>query len=711
RALGAEVEVAAVDVTDRDATTALVDRLASDDGLPLRGVVHAAGVSDPQFARDVEPDRFRAVWAPKVTGAWILHEATKEKDLDLFVCLSSVAATWGSQHLASYSAANAFLDTLAHTRRAQGLPALTVAWGPWALPSGLFDGEVLAFMESIGLRQLAPAQCLDLLGRLQAAGDTETFVCAADWSTYGPVMEARRPRPRLRDLVAQHEQQSSGDAALLAKLEGADGDERERILLRVATEAVADVLQLKPDAVDPDGEVFQLGLDSLMVMEIVGRLRALLGIELRPSELFDRASARAWAAHLATRVAGDENAASTNGDWTTPDKIAEDAHLADDVVPVAPAPSEPPAALRDVLLTGATGFVGVFVLAELLTAGAERVRCLVRADDEAAGLERIEANAAQYLELPHDWRERTHVVLGDLGAPGLGVEDLDHLISEADAVLHVGAGVNFAHPYERLRAPNVQGTEELLRACGKHGTPLHHVSTYGIWGLPTDGRDVIREGDDIATAGKLITGYVQTKWAAERLALDAAARGVPVACHRLGRVLGDARTGAALTTHFTLRVIKGCIQLGAAPDMDDLDIEMTPVDYVAKALVHLAKTTAPKEGDVFHLVNQRHMPFATLVDHLRARGWALETLDPHTWYERLESALGNEPNELHPVMDTVRELVVGGERAIVYDDTRARQALSGSGITCPPLDRQLLDTYLDRLVLTEYLPPVPAASV
>ena len=710
RALGAQVEVEAVDVTDADAVRTLVERLCADETLPLRGVVHAAGVSGPQFARDVTPEAYAAVWAPKVEGAWALHEATRDADIDLFVCFSSVAASWGSQHLASYSASNAFLDALAYQRRADGLPGLTVAWGTWALDSALFGADVLEFMESIGLRQLAADQCLDLLLRLHASGATGAMVCAADWATYRPVMEARRPRPRLSRIHATEADVAEGDEELLRSLAAAAPGDRAALLVATVRRAVGAVLELDPERVDADGDVFALGIDSLMVMEIVAKLRGALAVELRPSELFERSSARAWAKLLAERVGGDvAPAPEREARWEQPSELAADAVLAEDILP-GPAAGAPAGALTDVVLTGATGFVGAFVLRDLLASGARCVRCLVRAESARAGWERIAANAATYLDLPPDAAERVEPVCGDLAQPQLGLESPEALVAGAGAVLHAGAHVNFVHPYERVRDANVAGTQELLRICARAGVPLHHVSTYGIWGMPLDGRDIVREDDDIATAGRLVTGYVQSKWAAERLVRDAADRGVAVNCYRLGRVLGDATTGAALTSHFTLGVVKGCLQLGAAPALD-LDVEMTPVDYVSAALVRLA-ATQPVDGATFHLVSGRHMAFAELVEHLRARGWPLATLAPQDWFDRLEEALaGGEANVLHTVMETVRELVVGGERAIVYDDARTQAALDGSGIACPPLDARLLDTYLDRLLADGFLPEPAGAGI
>jgi hypothetical protein len=188
--------VVAADVADPAAMTALFAELAGHP-MPLRGVVHAAGVSEPQFVRDVTPEVYRRVWRPKVLGGWLLHRLCAGQELDIFLGFSSIAATWGSQHLASYAAGNAFLDGLAQHRRAAGLAGLAVDWGPWELASDLFDAEVLAFLTATGLRPLSAPQCLRLLGALLAGEAAQQVVCAADWAIYKPVMEARRSRPML----------------------------------------------------------------------------------------------------------------------------------------------------------------------------------------------------------------------------------------------------------------------------------------------------------------------------------------------------------------------------------------------------------------------------------------------------------------------------------------------------------------------------------
>jgi thioester reductase-like protein len=354
-----------------------------------------------------------------------------------------------------------------------------------------------------------------------------------------------------------------------------------------------------------------------------------------------------------------------------------------------------------VLLTGATGFVGAYLLDELLASTQADVACLVRCADPAAGLARIRGNAERYLEWPAEHEDRIQVIPGDLAKPRLGLSDDQYsdLAATVDAIYHAGAWVNFAHGFDRLHPANIDGTVELLRLAAERPIRVNHISTYGIWGLPVPGRTKVLETDDISTAGRLVTGYVQTKWGAEYVANQARDAGFPLRIFRLGRVLGDSRSGAALTTHFTCRVIKGCIQLGIVPDLGDLEIEMTPVDYVARALVHLSG--AETDTGTFHLINPRRMQFKELVGFMQDRGWQLRVADRQEWWEALQAT--DEPNELHPAMDTVREFIVGGEEAIDYDVTLTEQALDGSGIACPPLDERLLETYFDYFIRSGYL--------
>jgi len=706
RSQGIDVEVVTADVTDVAATSELVRRLAAAE-LPLRGVMHAAGLSEPQFVMDADEAAYRRVWAPKVLGGWALHQATRELDLDLFVLFSSIAASWGSQHLASYAAGNAFLDSLAETRAAAGLPVTAVAWGPWELPSSLFGQDVLDFLESVGLRQLAPDQCLHLLGGALASGRPQQIVCAADWARYRPVMEARGPRPILSDIEIAEDDESTDSAALAAVLaagEQGGATARRAAMTELLAGIVAGVLGIAAAGLTPETDVFTLGLDSIMVMEVSTSCRKQLGLTVPPSALFERSTLAEWVEFLLGLLddsdLGTDDA--TAGQYELVSELKGRSELPGDIQPAVPAAHTGGLGQR-VLLTGATGFVGAYLVRELLARDQDRVLdCLVRCADPEDGLRRILANAAKYFDAGELATDRIRVVPGDLAAPRMGLSEADWaaLLERTESIVHNGAWVHFAHTYDQLEPANVAGTVELIRISARTGIPMHHVSTYGIWGLPTEGRDQVAEQESILTSGRLVTGYVQTKWAAEHVAQQAAERGIPVTIYRLGRVLGDSETGAALTTHFTCRVIKSCIQLGVAPDLD-ITVEMTPVNYVASALVAIAEQ--PEASGAYHLVNPVHLPFAELVATIRDRGWAVRTIPARQWWDRLVATQGEEENELHSVMPTVEELIVGGERAVHYDTGRADAALAGTPVSCPPLDRRLLDRYFDYFLEVGYL--------
>ncbi|GAA4224494.1 hypothetical protein GCM10022254_04040 [Actinomadura meridiana] len=730
--LGARVEPVTADVADPASMEPVMTALRADPVAcggatphtprngpwPLLGVVHAAGVSRPEFLKDVpvdDPSGYDAVWRPKVVGGWLLHTLTRGLDLDFFVGFSSIAATWGSQHLASYSAGNAFLDALADYRAGRGEAALTIAWGPWDLPSALFDDEVLRFLTSTGLRTLAAPQCLSLLGTLLAEGASHGVVCAVDWSTFKPVMEARIDRPLLRAVDAG-DATDGPTAPLLGELAAADPGQRTGMLTEFLRDAAGGVLGIPPEDIGAADDVIAFGMDSLMVMDVVKRCKRELDVEIRPSRFFANTTLGEWVELLDTEVGGSttEPTAATTAesatDTVTGDDVTTPAGLARRVAldpairprgPLGDGHRDP----RRVLLTGATGFVGGYLLDELLATTGATVVCLVRCADETEGLGKIRQNIEQYLPWRDDAVGRVTVLRGDLAEPLLGLSDerFDALAHEVDAIYHCGAHVNFSYTYEQLEAANVHGVAEILRlACQGPLTPVSHVSTYGIWGIPADGRTLITEHDDIGTAGRLVTGYVQTKWAAEQLVEEARGRGIPVDVYRPGRVLGDSRSGACLTTHFTTRVLKGCVQLGLAPDLD-LEVEMTPVDYVSAALVRASRQQRA-DGRTYHLVNRTKMRFAEVIRTVIEHGWRLEVVPVDQWWKELEKTFAERDNVLHPVMDVVEEFVVGGEEAIDYDTAGAETALAGTGVRCPPLDGRLLETYFSWMAATGYLP-------
>jgi NAD(P)-dependent dehydrogenase (short-subunit alcohol dehydrogenase family)/acyl carrier protein len=241
---------------------------------PLRGVVHAAGVIDDAVIEGQSWSRLAAVLAPKVQGTWNLHAATKSLELDFFVLYSSAASLLGSPGQSSYAAANAFMDGLAHQRRAEGLPATVVNWGPWA-GAGMAVREGGRRWQATGLEMLPPEQALGALDEALTAGAIQTAVLDVSWPRLRRSL-GETVRPGLLQTLLGAGAAGPRAGAMLDLLKTTPADDREALLMRLLQEEVRQVLGLA-SAPDPQRGFFDLGMDSLMAVEIRNRLYAQLG--------------------------------------------------------------------------------------------------------------------------------------------------------------------------------------------------------------------------------------------------------------------------------------------------------------------------------------------------------------------------------------------------------------------------------------------------
>ncbi|WP_126285906.1 non-ribosomal peptide synthetase/type I polyketide synthase [Burkholderia stagnalis] len=296
------------------------------DGVPLRGIVHAAGIVGYKPVMQVERAELDAVLQPKVAGAWLLHQHSAPFPLDFFILFSSIASAWGSRDQAHYSAANRFLDALAHHRRALGLPALSVNWGPWA-QGGMTFPEAEALLRRVGIRSLAADRALDVLDHLPAV--PQAAVVDIDLALFQASYEARGPKPFL-DRVRVAGTPAAGAPAMPAWSD-ASPRERKRLLADSIDLAVAQVLGYAAGTLDRNLGFFEMGMDSLMALDVHTRLEKALGIPLSVALLFDHPTVNALADFLAEQSSGtapDAHAAPTE---------AVPAWPAAPVAPVAPA--------------------------------------------------------------------------------------------------------------------------------------------------------------------------------------------------------------------------------------------------------------------------------------------------------------------------------------------------------------------------------------
>ncbi|MCX4246643.1 type I polyketide synthase [Paraliomyxa miuraensis] len=305
QALGARVEIASVDVADRRALAALVH--AHSGERPLRGIVHAAGVLDDGILAEQSAARFTQVFSPKVDGAWNLHELTAALELDFFVLFSSSAGLLGSAGQSNYAAANTFLDALAAQRRGRGLPAQSLAWGPWSTSGMAAElAEVQrARMARLGLRTLEPDRALFLLERALSRSERLLAPMSLDLEAVSrqqgtpasPLWRALLESPSVRAT------RSAGSGSWADRLVRLPAEQREVELRAGVQEEVARVLAMgSPKDVPVDRPLMDLGLDSLMAVELRNALARRIGASLPATLAFDHPTVVALAERLSREL-------------------------------------------------------------------------------------------------------------------------------------------------------------------------------------------------------------------------------------------------------------------------------------------------------------------------------------------------------------------------------------------------------------------------
>ncbi|WUV56731.1 type I polyketide synthase [Amycolatopsis sp. NBC_01480] len=310
--LGADVTLAACDVADRDAATALLAQVSPD--APLRGVVHAAGVLDDGVLTSLTPERLDTVLRPKADAALTLHELTREADLTAFVLFSSAAGVLGAPGQGSYAAANAFLDALAVRRRAEGLAGSSLAWGLWAdgMGEALEDADAHRIGET-GITPLSTEDGLRLLDSATGSAEALLVPIALDTRVLAGTGEDDLPAV-LRGLAGTPGRRAAQDTAeesesLAQKLAGLPVNKRvPTVLTLVRTHAAALLGHAGPEAVEPDRSFNEVGFDSLSATGFRNKLSLVTGLKLPVSLIFDYPTPRILAGHLAGELVGEETA-------------------------------------------------------------------------------------------------------------------------------------------------------------------------------------------------------------------------------------------------------------------------------------------------------------------------------------------------------------------------------------------------------------------
>ncbi|TCO56101.1 non-ribosomal peptide synthetase [Actinocrispum wychmicini] len=366
---------------------------------------------------------------------------------------------------------------------------------------------------------------------------------------------------------------------------------------------------------------------------------------------------------------------------------------------------------RHILVTGATGYLGAFLVVELVKRTDATIHCLVRAESAEAGEERIEQVLRRYLAWDESYRARIRPVIGDIGKPMLDLsrDQFDELAGTIDSIYHSAAIVNFTYPYDAMKPANVHGTEELLRlACRTKVKAFHHVSSVDVF-MGTGAKRPFTEQDLTDKPIRVPTGYPRTKWVAEKIVAIARDRGLPLTIQRPWMITGHTETGASHHTDYLYVYLKGFLELGLLPLYNDV-VNAVPVDFTAKSVVYTS-LRAENFGKNFNITNAEPATMTQCYEWLRSFGYRLNVVDEEE--ARTKALDVDQDHVLYPMTPILR---VATMRHAALDPDLQKQvnpvdecrvlldALDGSGIECPPVNEEWAHSCFRYLVATGFLP-------
>ena len=368
---------------------------------------------------------------------------------------------------------------------------------------------------------------------------------------------------------------------------------------------------------------------------------------------------------------------------------------------------------KNILLTGAAGFLGSRLLAELLNRTDAVVYCLVRASDENAARARVLAAISKHgLLLNPDQSDRIVIFVGDLSKPKFGMSDgaWQKLSDSVDSVFHCAAQVNMLLPYSALRAGNVQSTQEMVRfLCAGRRKFLHYASTLSVF-VATDQNDgVLLESDHLEKTKLVYGGYAQTKWASEIFLRSVESACVPISYYRFGLITGDTATGYSSQTDFLNLFVNGLSSLGCVPATRGAAcIDITPIDYAAAAMAHIALSDMNSgRGRTYHIANPVSLTLDDLIQSMIDSGVRLDQVSSQEFMNRVAGRSANAAESAATLalcrclsndeqFGRLRTMDLFQATGVRFDTANTDEVLLDTTIRCPEPSKSLIQTYVHR---------------
>jgi len=460
---------------------------------------------------------------------------------------------------------------------------------------------------------------------------------------------------------------------------------------------------LKQKQISMTDSFFDIGGNSLFVAQLSIRIMNKFKILLPTKILFDLPYIPIQAEYI------DSKGKHYNLKSTIQDEIEHDLRLNENISPhkkLSPSLSYP----RNVLLTGAGGFLGIYMLNELLQNTNAKIYCFIRKGDFETAAKRLTTTAESFnlgkeISLTN---RRIIAIASDISQDNFGLPaDLyNSLANKIEMIYHCGAQVNTMAAYSHLRGSNVLGTLEVIKlATQKVDKPIHYISTLSSAYMLDNAGNLAEEFPDNNNHPPLVGGYALTKWVSERLLTQVKNRGLPVSIYRSGYISGHSKSGMVHLNDALLMLIKGCIQLGLAPDWDE-KITILPVDFVSRAIVRIS-LHHPEKSRALHLDHPTGILWTDLIAWLNDYGYAIKICPINKWKKQLEKITTE--NILYPFLPNYLALSNKDKSPNVNVD-KARSLLHEVGMEFPLIDDKLLGIYFDYLSYAGFLPHVQVQS-
>ena len=454
----------------------------------------------------------------------------------------------------------------------------------------------------------------------------------------------------------------------------------------------AEALEVDSDSLEDDWNFFDLGGHSLTGLALTLAMEQTFGIELSGAEIYEYPTIGELADFLEHR----------GQNMKTKVMLAEDSILDPEVSPRGDARTTRLSEARSVFITGTTGFLGAFLLDELLrsTGRDTRFYCLVRdrKDGRGKSANRVLETLKFYGLAGQPSHDRIIPIPGDIALPQMGLDN-DHfqeLAETIDLIFHCAASVNYVYPYSVAKPHTVGGTLEVLKfACSATSKPVQYISSNGVF--PGGDDTPYLENNEIDHfVDRMEGGYNQAKWVAERLVWSAVSRGLPVCLYRPGNIGHHSGTGTVNPNDFQSLIIKACARVGSAPKAPSWFFEMTPVDFLVSAITR--NSDNPKHfGKVYNVVQQQPVSATQVFARMESHGYVNGRVDIEEWKSRLETMADQEDDiEMKLLVRSLDSVEGYLADTSVYDISKLNTALSEIGLTMPAVDADYVTMFLER---------------